>query len=202
MDAIEAIRARRSIRDYLSDPVPRPIIDEILLDAAHAPWTPLSLPDPWLFTVIEGREHLSRYGAQALEFARRNRPQARGYEWTERPGFSVFHNAPVAVVISGRADYPPALEECTRAGQIVALSAHARGLGSCWVGAPNLWLADPATRSELAISEGFRPYAALTLGYPATVPPAPMRLQPRVTWCTGPDGEPGTGTQSSTSGPP
>lgn len=204
MDAVEAIRGRRSIRRYHSTPVPRPLIVEILLDAAHAPWTPLSLPEPWVFNVIEGRDRIARYGVEALAFARRHRPQARGYEWTEQPGFSVFHDAPVVVLISGRSDYPPALEECTRAGQILALSAHARGLATCWVGAPNLWLADAATRSELRIAAGLMPYAAFTLGYAAEEPPAPRRIQPKVIWCDPGDwsSEPEPRSQSGGSGPP
>ena len=40
------------------------------------------------------------------------------------------------------------------------LSAHARGLGSCWVGAPMLWLRRAETRKELGIAEAFEPFAA------------------------------------------
>ena len=182
MDAIEVIRSRRSVREYEDRPVERALIEEVIRDATHAPWTPLAMPEPWLFVVIEGPDRIAEYGRRALDYARTHRPQLKGYEWTERPGFSVFHGAPVVVLVAGRADYRLALEEATRAGQILALSAHARGLGSCWVGAPNLWLENPEVRAELGIPEGFAPFAAFTLGYPARTPVAPIPFQPRIVW--------------------
>jgi len=182
MNAIEAIRTRRSVRRYRETPVDRGVIEEVILDAAHAPWAPLSLPEPWVFVVIEGRERIAEFGERALQYARRNRPGRVGYEWTEREGFSVFHGAPVVVLVCGRADYSLALEECTRAGQILTLSAHARGLGACWVGAPNLWLQDAGVRRELGIPEGVRPFAVFALGHPEGTAEPPRGFQPRIVW--------------------
>jgi nitroreductase len=181
MDAIEAIHGRRSIRDYLPRPVDRSLIEAVIDDAAQAPWTPISAPEPWVFTVINGVDRVTAYGDRALQFARDNRP-AQGFGWTERPDFSVFYNAPHVIIISGKAGNPLALEECTRAGQILTLSAHARGLGSCWVGSPMLWLGDNAVRAELLIPEGFLPLAVFTLGYPATVPKNPGITTTRTFW--------------------
>lgn len=182
MDAIDAIHGRRSIRDYQARQVEHEMIEAIILDAVQAPWTPRSGTDRWLFTVIQGRELLARYGARAKEHARAHRPQVAGYEWADDPRFSVFYNAPVVILISGRQDYSLALEECTRAGQILTISAHARGLGTCWVGSPNLWLQDPAVRAELNVPGGFMPFAAFTLGYPAATPPRPGAAEPRTIW--------------------
>jgi len=62
------------------------------------------------------------------------------------------------------------------------LSAHARGLGSCWVGAPVPWLRSRETRRELSIPDGFEPFAAFTLGYAATLPPPRSRERPEIVW--------------------
>jgi nitroreductase len=62
------------------------------------------------------------------------------------------------------------------------LSAHARGLGSCWVGAPMLWLRSPETRKELGIAEAFEPFAAFALGYAVSVPPLRPRERPEIVW--------------------
>ena len=62
------------------------------------------------------------------------------------------------------------------------LSAHARGLGTCWVGSPMLWLKNPATKAELQIPNGLEPVSALCLGYPKTVPEAPPRVRPTIVW--------------------
>ena len=91
----------------------------------------------------------------------------------------------MVIIICARSAFPLALEECTRAGQVLSLSAHARGLGSCWVGSPGMWLADPATRTELGIPDGLAPYAAFCLGHPAPPAPdapAPTTLEPKILW--------------------
>jgi len=167
MDAIAAIRSRRSVRAFLDEPLDRVVLEALIADAAHAPFTPIARTGAWRFSVILGRARLEDYGARALAFARAHRPQFAGYEWTERPGFSVFHGAPAAVVIAGREGLAVALEECTRAGQLLDIAATARGLGACWVGSPMLWLRDPATRAELGVPPGWLPHAAFALGWPA-----------------------------------
>lgn len=182
MDAIDAIRTRRSVRQYRDEPPERQLIEAVIADAAHAPWTPISVPEPWVFTAVEGAERIAALGDRALDYARRNRPQREGYGWLDNPDFSVFHGAPALVVISGKRGNPLALEECTRAAQILTIAATARGLGSCWVGSPNLWLGDADVQQELGIPAAFVPHAAIVLGYAAAVPPPPRMSEPRINW--------------------
>lgn len=185
MDAITAIRTRRSVRAFRDVPLDHAMVGELIADASRAPFTPIATDGAWHFTVISGRDRLAAMGRRALNFARDNRPQLRGYEWTERPGFSVFHGASAAVVISGREGLPVALEECTRAGQLLDLAAHSRGIGACWIGSPMLWLREPVTCAELEIPEGWMPYACFALGWPdeeaPRLPPAP-RPPLHITW--------------------
>jgi nitroreductase len=88
----------------------------------------------------------------------------------------------VVIVISGHAGNSQSIQDCNRAGQNLMLSAHARGLGSCWVGAPMLWLRSLQTRKELVIAEAFEPFSAFTLGYAASVPPSRSRERPEIIW--------------------
>ena len=182
MDAIEAIHGRRSIRDYQARAVERDLIEAVIWDAVQAPSTPVSGAQPWLFNIIEGGERIAAYGERAKAHAREHRPNAPGYGWADQPGFSVFFNAPTVVVISGAGDNNQAPAECCRAGQNLMISAHARGLGTCWVGSPMLWLGDPAVRAELGVPEGFAPFAVFTLGYPASTPEGTRRGRPRIIW--------------------
>ena len=182
MDAIEAIHARRSIRDYEARGVAREVLEAIVWDAAQAPSTPVSGDQPWVFNVVEGADHIAAYGARAKAHARDHRPAGPGYAWTEREDFSVFFNAPIVVVLSGRSDNGQAVQECCRAGQTLMISATARGLGTCWVGSPMLWMSDPAVRIELGIPEGYQPYAVFTLGYTRTVPDGRPRAKPSIIW--------------------
>jgi nitroreductase len=180
MDTITAIHTRRSIRDYEKRPVAREIIAEILWDAAQAPTTPVS--GPFLFHVIEGVARIADMGEHAKQYARDHRPDAAGYSWAVRADFKVFLDAPAVIVISGHADNAESIQDCNRAGQNLVLSAHARGLGSCWVGAPMLWLRSSAARKELGIADAFTPFAAFTLGYVASVPPPRSRERPAIVW--------------------
>lgn len=188
MDAITAIRTRRAVRAFEDRQVERELLAAIIEDAAHAPFTPLAREGAWLFAVLEGRERIRDYGDRALAFARSNRPQGPGYEWTERPGFSVFHGASAIIIVAGREGFAGAREECTRAGQILEIAANARGLGTCWVGAPMLWLSDQDVRLKLGIPTGWMPQAVFAVGYPdrAAVAATPPASRPPVTtlWLT------------------
>lgn len=175
MDVLEAIHGRRSVRSYEARPVPRELIDSIIVDAAQAP-PPHRGMVPWTFTVIEGAERIAAYGERAMTYAREHRPAGPGWDWIERPGFKIFWQAPVVVIISGP------VGDCNRAGQNFMLSAHARGLGSCWVGSPMLWLSTPEVRAELKIPSDLAPVAVLCLGYPADVPEAIVRKRPPIVW--------------------
>lgn len=183
MDTIEAIHGRRSIRDYEPRPVQRSLVEVILHDAAQAPTPPVSGKAPFAFVVIEGIERLAEYGAEALALAKANRKPGASYDWVDKPGFSVFFNAPAAVIICGFDDgYGQAPQDCNRAGQNLMLSAHARGLGTCWIGSPMPWLREPATCSHLGVPAGYAPYAAFTLGYPSGQPSGVPRGKPEIVW--------------------
>ena len=45
------------------------------------------------------------------------------------------------------------------------LSAHARGLGTCWVGSPLLWLRTEEVKAELQVPAALTPNVAMCLGY-------------------------------------
>jgi nitroreductase len=183
MDTIAAIYGRRSIRDYAPRPVPRDLIEAILCDAAQAPTPPVSGTAPFVFIVIEGLERVAECGAAALDYARAHRKPSPAHDWADRPGFLVFFNAPVAIVICGFDDgYGQALQDCNRAGQNLMLSAHARGLGTCWVGSPMQWLRDSETCARLGVPADYTPHAAFTLGYPTSTPSAAPRAAQKVIW--------------------
>jgi len=175
MDVIAAIHGRRSVRSYQPTPVPRELIEAIILDAAQAP-PPFRGMVPWAFNVIEGTERIAAYGERAIAHARQHRPDGPGWDWVERPGFKVFWDAPVVIVISGP------VGDCSRAGQNLMLSAHARGLGTCWVGSPMLWVTTAEVRAELKIPPNLTPVAVFCLGYAAAAPEPVVHDKPPVIW--------------------
>lgn len=175
MDVIEAIHSRRSIRAYTDQPVGRDLIRDLLWDAVQAP-PPFAGQAPWTFNVIEGADRIAGFGLRAKQYARDHRPAGGGWAWTERLDFAVFWNAPVVVIISGP------VEDSCRAGQLLVLSAHARGLGSCWVGAPMLWLRTPEAKAAVGIPSDLTPVSAICIGHPAEAPTASARAQPVIIW--------------------
>ena len=180
MDTIEAIHTRRSIRSYDARAVPRELIEAIIHDAAQAPVTPVS--EPWMFHVVEGAAKIADYGARAKAFAKAHRPSEAGYGWADRAEFVVFLGAPAAIVISAPEANSQSIQDCNRAGQNLMLSAHARGLGTCWVGSPMLWLRDAVTKALLGIPPHYAPFAAFTIGYASGVPSGAPRERPAIVW--------------------
>ena len=175
MEVIEAIHSRRSVRAYTTQPVDRDLIGELIWDAAQAP-PPFAGQVPWTFNVVQGADRLSRYGAIAKAYAKDNKPEGADWPWTEREDFLVFWNAPALVIISGP------VEDCCRAGLLLALSAHARGLGACWVGAPMMWLRTAEAKAELAIPADLTPISAICVGYAASSPRTVERARPTMIW--------------------
>jgi nitroreductase len=175
MDVIEAIYKRRSVRSYEPKPVERNLIESLILDASQAP-PPFRGQSPWVFNVVEGVQRIAAYGARARELARKHHLDEPGWDWLERPDFKIFWDAPALIIISGP------IGDCCRAGQNLMLSAHARGLGTCWVGSPMLWLNTSEVKAELSIPADLAPIVALCLGYPTAVPEAVIRGRPSIIW--------------------
>jgi len=154
MDVIEAIHGRRSVRSYDPRPVGRELIESVILDAAQAP-PPFRGQVPWAFNVVEGVARIATYGARAMDYTRNNRPAGTGWDWLERPGFKIFWDAPVLIIISGP------VGDCCRAGQN---------------------LMPPEIKAELGIPSALTPVAVFCLGYPTAIPEAVVRERPGIIW--------------------
>lgn len=175
MDVFEAIHSRRSVRAYTVQAVDRGLITELIWDAVQAP-PPFARETPWTFNVILGAAHIARLGVQAKQYASVLQAEGGGQAWTERAEFKAFWNAPALVIISGP------LADCCRAGQLLVLSGHARGLGSCWVGAPMPWLRTDEGKAAAGIPLDLTPGSAICIGYAAGPCARVERAQPRIIW--------------------
>jgi nitroreductase len=182
MDAIEAIHSRRSVRDYQDRPVERVLIKELIWDAAQAPPPAIRQVGRWAFVVVEGAARLAELGERAKAFARGALPPGPVPAWLDNPEFKVFWNAPALILICARKDIVDAAWDCCRAGQNLMLSAHARGLGSCWVGSPMAWLQSEQGAAAIGIPGGFEPVAPILVGYPTINPPAREIQRPEIVW--------------------
>ncbi len=92
------------------------------------------------------------------------------------PGFNVFYNAPVLVLIFASPDAFRPEYDCALAAENMMLAARSLGIGSCWIGFGMPLGSDPVLLDELKVPAGHRLMAPLIFGYPMRdLQPAPPR---------------------------
>ncbi|MBC8098867.1 MAG: nitroreductase family protein [Armatimonadetes bacterium] len=178
---IEVIVARRSLRRYLPDSVPRDVLHQILTAAVWAPSA--HNRQPWRFAVIESASQKERL-AQAMGARLRAdleadyAPEAVITADVSR-SYERLTSAPVLVMLClsmtemdmytdarrNQFEYLMAVQSVAMAGQNLLLAAHAVGLGACWMCAP--LFCPEVVRGALDLPEDWQPQGVITLGYPA-----------------------------------
>jgi coenzyme F420-0:L-glutamate ligase / coenzyme F420-1:gamma-L-glutamate ligase len=178
---LENLLARRSIRRYRPDPVPRHLIERLLTAAI---WSPSAHNrQPWRFAVIETQEQKETL-ARAMGARLRRDLEADGVpqaviEVDISRSYSRMTNAPLLIALClsmadmdvysderrNHNEYLMAVQSTAMAGQNILLAAHDAGLGACWMCAP-LFCPD-VVRLALDLPEDWQPQALLTVGYPA-----------------------------------
>lgn len=151
MNVMEAIRRRRSIREYLDRPIPRAVLDEVTEALLLAPSA--CNYQPWRFIVVTDPAQ-RRALAQACR------------------GQKFIADAPVIVVGCGLTE-----ESYARMGGYwnsceidvaialdhLTLAAVEAGLGTCWIGA----FSEADVKQVLGIPQNAKPVGLIVMGYPA-----------------------------------
>jgi nitroreductase len=109
MEALEAIRRRRSVRSYTGDPIPRENLEKIVDAARLAPSG--HNRQPWEFIVVTDRSVIDKLKIAAL--------------WMENAG------AIIAVVMDTSSKFW--LEDGSAAVENILIASTALGYGSCWL---------------------------------------------------------------------
>jgi len=150
MEALEAIKIRTSVREYLDTPITKEEI-HTLLEAGFAAPSALN-KQPWAFYVLESKEAQERM-KKALSFARYNSSLiimvAIDQELTFKQGGIELATADVSA-----------------ATENILLAATSLGLGSVWCAI----YPDPkrveAVNNVFALSTNILPYACIHIGHP------------------------------------
>ena len=140
MDVLEAIKNRRSIRQYKSDPVDDKSINTVL-EAAH--WAPSwGNIQCWRFIVVRDLKVKNELADTLLKVKVDN-------EWVENAAAKSIHQAPVVIVLCAelgkagfRSDGSPAIDkrewwfmfDVALAMENLVLAAHSLGLGTVIIG--------------------------------------------------------------------
>lgn len=146
-DPISLLRGLRATREFLPDPVPQEIVND-LLEVAR--WTGSSMnQQPWEFMVVTDRDALTALGGIR--------------EYTGHVA-----GAPLAIVLvmDGESDFDEAYDE-GRLTERIMLAAAAYGLGSCiaWF-TPESCMAQ--AREALGVPEGKTVRTGISIGYADT----------------------------------
>ncbi|MFN3741661.1 MAG: nitroreductase [Anaerolineales bacterium] len=183
MDVFTAIHTRHSIGKVKPDPIPRPVIEKLLLAAVQAPNH--FKVRPWRFVVLSG-EARQRLGDAMVESQHARQPDlpSEAYEKTR----SLPLRAPVVIAVGvDRPSEPKVLEienVCAVAAAIqnLLLAAHAEGLGAIW--RTGEWAYDPHIKAFLGFDPQQHLLGFIYVGYPEFVPESTPRpgFEDRTTW--------------------
>lgn len=152
MDAIEALKTRRSMRAYNQKPVDPAALEEIVDCARLAP-SGMNL-QPCEFIVVDEREHREDLAASS-EFG----------------GFIAEAPVCVAVVAKETGHY---LQDAACAATCLMLAARAHELGSCWVHVHDK-SGEADVAEMLAVPAGYRVICLIAIGHGEFPPPPPKR---------------------------
>jgi F420 biosynthesis protein FbiB-like protein len=180
------INGRRSVRRYRpAAPVPRDTLRRILQAAIAAPSA--HNRQPWRFVVVADKQGLADAMGNRLAADRtRDGDDPAAIERDVQRSRARITGAPIVLLVCltleemdvypeprrAQAEYLMAVQSTAMAVQNLLLAAHAEGLGACWMCAP-LFCPDTVC-ATLALPEGWRPQALITLGWPEA-PAAPPR---------------------------
>lgn len=147
-------RTRRSVREYLPDPVP---MEDLLELVEAARWAPSAANlQPWEFIIVTDPETKQQVGQHA---------RYMGLGWPH------IHQAPALIAVCARQTTRFSRDDCIFAAANIMLCAADRGLGTCWIGGFD----EDLIKKLLAIPEGYVLPGFCTVGYPAGDTPAPPK---------------------------
>jgi len=154
----EAIKNRRSVREYEDTGLPRGDID-LLLDAAA--WAPSAMNrQPVRFVVIQNKELLKKLSSRVKELAKVHKPEHKFRDLND----PIFYSAPVLIILCAEKDNKWAEIDCAIAAQNMMLAAYSIDIASCYIGFACLLNEDKETKKELGIPEGHKIIAPIIFG--------------------------------------
>lgn len=102
----------------------------------------------------------------------------------KNPGFNIFYNAPVLVLVLGAQNAISSFLDCALCAENMMLAAWALGIGSCWIGSAALVQENPDLLTALKVPDDHQIVAPLIFGYPGPLSPKAARREPRIDWVT------------------
>jgi len=152
MDALQALKKRRSSRTFNTQPVARKLIEELVDCARFAP-TARNI-QPWEFVAVTEKKTLAELGSLA-----------------DNGSFIRDSNCCIAVFAKDTKYY---LEDGCAATQNILIAAANLGLSSCWVAGDKKPYCD-RVKELLGVPFDFRLVSLIPLGYSDAEPSLPLK---------------------------
>ncbi|MFC2099466.1 nitroreductase family protein [Candidatus Bipolaricaulota bacterium] len=181
MTALEAIKARRSIRKFKSDPIGRETIVQLLEAAVLAPSAKNS--QTWRFTVVQESKRDEMLAILRKGIANRKIEDQKSS--TAKWSFQVMEQAPVTIFVHNTDGIHPwktrkeheswwdlaTVQSVGAAIENMLLAATELGLGSLWIA--DVWEAYPELNAWFETDNQL--VSAVSFGVPDIDPPVPAR---------------------------
>lgn len=153
METQEAIKKRRSVRTFISKPIPPNLIEQ-LIDSARLASTARNL-QPWEFIIITQKETLQNLSSLV----------------SPNGTFIKDSSSCIAVFCKDTKYY---LEDGCAATENILIQATDLGLSSCWVAGDKKPYCDKV-KKLLNVPEDFKLVSLIPLGYPNSNPQMPTK---------------------------
>ena len=169
---IENIMARRSVRAYKDQAVPRELLEQVVECGINAPNAMNA--QQWEVRVVESKEWIDE-ATEAYKLAAKGTPAEKSM--TDPSFKNMFRNAPVVIFIGCKSGkYTPV--DCGLMAENMMLAAQSLGLGTVCMGGPIGFFLQPAGEpllKSLSFSEGYEPLICIGIGYADEAPEAKPR---------------------------
>lgn len=184
MNVFEAILARRSVRNYMTQEVDASTVNTLLEAAVRAPTA--HHEEPWMFKILRGKpllKILSDYSKPLfIKKWRQTGLKADDHVLAtySEPGFNIFYNAGTLIVIGSMSEGFFSIADCWLAAENLMLAATAMGLGTCVIGSALEALNTPEIKDMIGVPAKFTAVAPIIVGYPLEDTTPASRKRPAV----------------------
>ena len=169
---IENIMARRSVRAYQEQAVPRELLEQVVECGINAPNAMNA--QQWEVRVVESKAWIDK----ATEAYKQSVKGTPAEKMVTEPSFkNMFRNAPAVIFIGHKPSKYTAVD-CGLMAENMMLAAQSLGLGTVCMASPVMFLTQAAGAeflSSLSFSEGYEPLICIGIGYADEAPAAKPR---------------------------
>lgn len=180
MDAMEALKTRKSIRNYQSKPVEDDMIQEMIAACNNAPRA-----GSLHISVIRNPELLNKISKAALYAMKACGNHKQSSVFSMKKDYRPTYGAPLLFLLSAPKDEQYCAVNTALAAGNLCNAATALGLGSCYVASVlQGFPVKPELAQRAGVPEGYAPMCGVLAGYPAEEKTSlPKQIPHNVNFC-------------------